>query len=127
VFIRAGYRSKELEALNQCRMYTRDIYLSDICNATGTKLEQHCWNHATPGKSTYTWPIYPKPTPMEWRGWQLALQQSLSLDQNLPLPLPLGKWTLHKYDRYTWYYHMGKEALFHQTPEGTTWHGILPR
>ncbi len=127
VFIQAGYQSKELEVLNWCRMYTRDIYQSDICNATGTKLEQHHWTHAIPGDSTYTWPIYPKPTPMEWRGWQLALQRSLSLGQNLQLPLPLGKWILHKYHRYTWYYHAGKEALFHQTPEGTTWHVILPR
>jgi len=41
VFIRAGYQSKDLAALNQCRIYTRDIYLSDICNVTGMKLEQN--------------------------------------------------------------------------------------
>jgi len=127
VFIRAGYRSKELEALNRCRMYTKDIFLSDICNATGTQLEQHRWTHAIPGESTYTWPYYPKPTPTEWRGWQLALQRSLSLGRNLQLPIPLGKWILHKHHKHIWYYHAGEDALFHTTPDGTNRHGILPR
>ncbi len=92
VFIRAGYDNQELALLNCCRMYTRDIYLSNICTATGTKLKQHCWNNPTQGASTYTWLDYPKPTPMEWRGWQQALQRYLSLGCNLSLPLPLGCW-----------------------------------
>jgi len=127
VFIQARYQSKELKVLNRCRMYTKDIFLSDICNATRTQLEQHRWTHAIPGDSTYTWPDYPKPTPMEWRGWQLALQQSLSLGRNLQLPIPLGKWLPYKHHKHIWYYHMGEDALFHTTPDGTTRHGILPR
>jgi len=94
VFIQAGYGSQELAALNHCRMYTRDIYLSNICNATGTQLKQNSWNNPTQGVSIYTWSDYPKPTQMEWRGWQQALQQSLSLGHNLTLPLPLGHWFL---------------------------------
>jgi len=53
VFIQAGYGSQELAALNHCRMYTRDIYLSNICNATGTQLKQNSWNNPTQGASKH--------------------------------------------------------------------------
>jgi len=58
-----GYWGKELAVLNHCQMYTRTIYLSDLCNATVTKLEQPCWTQLVQCESPSKWPDHPKPTP----------------------------------------------------------------
>jgi len=69
LFIQMGYWNMELQMLNRCRLYMRVIYLLDICNAGGTKLEQYLWNQPTIAKSPYHWPVIPKPTATEWRLW----------------------------------------------------------
>jgi len=127
LFIRTSYWRNELAMLNQCRMYTRTIFLSNICNVTGTKLKQHCWNNPLQSESIYQWPLNPKPTPTEWRFWQQALQQMISLRCNLTLPIPLGKWMSTTTKTYWWFYHPGEGAVFHHTPSGTTRHRIFPR
>jgi len=41
LFIRSGFRNTELIILNKCRMFLQVIFLSDICEASGTKLKNH--------------------------------------------------------------------------------------
>jgi len=94
LFIRMRYQYMDLITLNQFRLYLWVTYILDICNAGGTKIKQYMWNQPTILESPYHWPIVPKPTPMEWQSWQQALQNVLSLGQNLTLPLPLGKWQM---------------------------------
>jgi len=57
LFIRTRYQHMELCMLNRCRLYLRVIYLSDICNAGRTKLEQYLWNLPTIIESPYQWPL----------------------------------------------------------------------
>jgi len=87
LFIWTGYQNMELNTFNRCWLYLRVVYLLDICNAGGTKLEQYLWNQPTIAESPYQWPVVPKPTAMEWRLWQQALQQAISLGRNLALLL----------------------------------------
>jgi len=43
LFICNGQHHMELQVLNKCRMHLQVIFLSDICEASGKQLEQHCW------------------------------------------------------------------------------------
>jgi len=90
-------------------------------------MEQHLWNQLHITKSIYHWPKVPKPTPMEWRLWQQALQQATSLGRNLVLPLPLGKWYPQKENSPGWYYQAQEHTLYHQTEDGYTQHDMYPR
>ena len=127
LFIQMEYRNTELNTLNRCQLYTQVVFLSDICNAAGTKLEQQLWNQLTVADSPYRWPIVPKPTPMEWRLWQQVLQKAMSVGRNLAIPLPLDKWHSRPQNAPGWYYHAQENTLYHHTEEGYTRHSMYPR
>jgi len=127
LFIRAGYWTTDLNTLNRCRMYSRVIFLSDICEAMGNKMEQYLWKQPQVTESVFHWPTIPKPTPTEWRLWQQAIQRATSIGQNLALPLPLGKWYNRTEHSPGWYYHAEENAVYHRTHEGYTRHGMYPR
>jgi len=102
----------ELDMINQCQMYLRATYLSDICNTSGTHIEQHLWNNPMILDSAYTWPAMPKPTLLEWHMWQTALQCTLSLRCNLSLPIPLGRWKHLGKTPTGWLYNAEENALY---------------
>jgi len=108
LFIWMGYRNIELNMLNRCQLYLRVVYHLEICTSWGTHLKQYLWNQPTIAKSPYQWPVIPKPTATEWRVWQQALQQAISLGRNLALPLPLGSWHSIMESRAGWYCHAAK-------------------
>jgi len=62
--ISTAYQMAELEMINQCQMYVKATFLSDICNAMGTHIKQHIWKHPMALDNVYTWPAMPKPTQM---------------------------------------------------------------
>jgi len=64
---------------------------------------------------------------MEWRLWQQVPQQATSVGRNLALPLPLGKWHPQKENSPGWYYQAQENALYYQTEDGYTQHGMYPR
>jgi len=121
-----GYRTVELATLNQCCMYMRATYLSDICNAMGTKIKQHLWSQPTVLNSPYQWPSIPKPTPSEWQMWQQALWHALSLGNNLSLPIPLGRWAYSTKPRTGWVDHEEENAIYHCMPTTHTRHTMIP-
>jgi len=127
IFIRSGYRHTELGMLNRCCLFSQMTYLSNICNATGTKLEQYLWQTPHRRESTYIWLAMLKPTQMDWRLWQQALQDSLLLGRNLTLPTPLGKWHTTMGNRPGWYYHPVENALYHRMETEITRHSMYPR
>ena len=105
----------------------RAIYLSDICNASGTHIEQYIWKTPMILDSVYTWPAMPKPTPSEWHLWQTALQCALSLRHNLSLPIPLGKWKHSGKSQTGWLYNEEENALYHCMLTSLTRHSVIPR
>jgi len=76
LFIHSGFRNTELKTLNKCRMFLQVTFLSNICEASGMKLEHHKWKKPNRHESPYKWPTIPPPTPMEWHIWQQALQKA---------------------------------------------------
>jgi len=110
-------------------MYIKVIYLSEICNAMGTKIKQCLWNQPIEVESPYHWPVK-IPNPHHWNGDAGSKpynRLSLSLGCNLSLPLPLGNWMTQMEVTYRWYYHPMEMALYHKTPMGCTSHGIFPK
>jgi len=98
IFLSAGFRTDELATLNRCRMYLRVIFLSDICNGTGTAVDNQFWVGEKPSSLyQYNWPQTPKPTQREWTLWQRALTVGLNLGRQGKLALPLGKWRKSTY------------------------------
>jgi len=108
-------------------MYLRVIFLSDICEASGIKLEQYLWKQPQVTDSLFCWPNMPKRTQTEWQLWQQAIQWATLIRRNLALPLPLGKWYHQTEHSPGWYYHTEENAVYHQTHEGYTRHGMYPR
>ncbi len=118
IFINAGYHKTDLVTLNKCRIYLGVMFLLEICTASGSVLEQHLWTMPCKTHSLHDWPAKQKPTPREWQFWQWTLQSTLSLRNQLTLPLPLGKW--HKVHPHAdgWYYALTETTLYHNTPTG---------
>jgi len=127
IFIQSGYQHTKLGTLNRCQLFSWRIYLSELCNATGMKLEQHLWKAPHQRESSYTGPVMPKPTQTDWHLWQQALQNSLLLRRNLTLPILLSKWSTTMVNQPGWYYHPVENALYHWTEMETTWHGMYTR
>jgi len=44
IFAQYGYRGQDLGDLNRCRMFLHVIWLSDICDGTGTKVLEDYWS-----------------------------------------------------------------------------------
>jgi len=110
-----GYRTTELNMLNQCRLDMQVVFVLDICNVAGTNLESYLWNKPNLAESPYLWPKIPKATPMERRLWQPALQHATSAGWNLELPLQFGKWYPKKDSSPGWYHHAQENTLLGYT------------
>jgi len=79
-FTQHGYCGQELCELNRCHMFLHAIWISDICDGTGTKVLADCWSGNQLIKLPYRWP----PTithPAYWPKWQQALTNCFGLDR----------------------------------------------
>ncbi len=66
--------------VNQCHMYLQVIFVSEICNGEGTKIDQNYWNGKQVNlQSNYQWPRMSPPTAQEWNFWRQWLMSGLSL------------------------------------------------
>jgi len=126
VFIQQGYQKNDLKCLNQCRIYTHSVYLSDICMASGDTLEKYQWKSPIQIPSTYKWPLTQKPTPNKWTFWQCTLQQALSLGTSLTLLIQLGRWAQQSLGTQEWFYLPHDKALYHCNNDGWYCHTLIP-
>ena len=91
------YTPKTLETLNHCRLHLRAEYLSDVCNAQGTRLSIH--NDQSPcfisfPTSEDSWPRQPPPEPPYWQAWHRFLREHFGCSSKSSyLKKSLGKWT----------------------------------
>jgi len=77
-------------------MYLKVVFLSDICNGEGTKIEQSYWDgQPTHSMSKYLWPRMSLPTQQDWNLWRQWLTSGLSLGRGQQLSLPLRPWQAH--------------------------------
>ncbi len=91
IFAEGGFRSAELALLNRCCMHLHVIYLLDICNGSGSRIEQQYWCKGQLADIyPFTWPKSAKLSPSDWNIWRRSLQLSLNLGSQQRLPVPLG-------------------------------------
>jgi len=71
IFLQDRVQGVELATVNQCQMYLKVVFLSDICNGEVTKIEQSYWD-GQPAHSTskYLWPCTSLPTQQDWNLWR---------------------------------------------------------
>lgn len=63
-------RTFTTKQFNMCRMFTRVLYLSEICNATGNELDPKLNKYSTPIRnSRLTWPTQLKPAETFRKEW----------------------------------------------------------
>lgn len=89
------FRRGKILQIHRCRIYLRVILLSDICNATGTKISTSVYNclETYRERSSIKWPRQDYPGPAAVRTWKKFLR-FLCKDDSLDLRNPLGPWYL---------------------------------
>ncbi len=92
IFIQFGATGQDLASLNRCQMYIHAIYLLDICNGSGTAIDNWYWEGKSVCPLEYIWLTTAKPTTMEWQVWRKTMSLALSTGHNGQLVVPLGKW-----------------------------------
>jgi len=125
IFADGGFCKAELMILNHCWMYLQVIFLSDICEGSGSKIAQQYWSGKTLANIySFNWPKMMKPTSREWNVWQQGLHLSLNLDPQQWLTLPLGKWIQDGSHKAGWYTGTIGEQLFWH--DAHTWQSFIP-
>jgi len=122
LFVNYGYRGQELRELNWCRMSLHAIWLSDICDGSGSAILEDYWKGQGSITSPYRWP----PTitqPAYWSKWQQALTKSLGLDRWRRLSRPLGQWLP---TTSGWFYESASDRLWQHDIQGWQYYTYLP-
>jgi hypothetical protein len=94
-FMHAGFKNKQLERLNRCRISLQATTLVDLVTGNGVKNIPLVFNGENPlkGQLIYKW-TNQGPLPIsDWRLWQRALKNVFQLKHLGLLPVPLGRWT----------------------------------
>ena len=112
MFLVAGYKGLQLQALNRCRLVLRLLFLSDITTACGRSLDvtfledPDCsQNH----RSTFTFPNE-KPSWSKWKTW-LEFWTAVA-GPGASLKQPLGKWVGLTHRKWTWFYRPHKDIMY---------------
>jgi hypothetical protein len=112
----ANFNPTKAIAINQCRLYLKVEAISDISNATGTKLQQQIRKgQLVHSNSLLTWPTQPSPSTTLWRIWRKFLQHIA--DDSNTLYQALGPW--HNLKHRKWNYQYCQVTNTIQTPTGT--------
>ena len=90
IFAEWDMSDKEIQAINRCRIYLQVIFLSDITNIHGTKLEQDAVDVQQGRRSTYRWARQVRPIKADRNIWKKYI---LRLCYNDTLITPLGEWS----------------------------------
>ena len=116
-FIYLGFEHRELELINQCRLYHQAYTLADIVEADGTTIDPvYFTRQQHPDRiSSLQWPVQGCPSPKAWRQWKVALKYLLYKEK---LRQPLGKWLSRPHQDWKWVVRLSDKALFHETESG---------
>lgn len=110
------YTPTEYLHLNNCRLYLKCFYISEITNDYGTHILPHC---ITPpsiptnlqldpsSTSTLRWPQQDIPPPIAWNTWRKFLSTIVKPNSDHQLKTPLGVWlpTFQQTRQWHFYYH----------------------
>jgi len=111
LFIQDGWKQPVLQTLNQCHMYLKVFWLSDIVIGSSKSIAQQFWDRPHLADSPFSWPKTMLPSPQAWSSWHQALTSALHLGRNQRLAIPLEHWFIQSQPS-GWYYHPPTNSLW---------------
>jgi hypothetical protein len=110
--------SQELEAINQCRLYLKAYYISDVTTASGKRLSFHAWEGVPRDNGTTNrlcWPNQGAPSKSAWDIWRKTLKRNI-ISRGLRIKQDIGEWLYQNHDIWPWYYSPSIDGLIHIVP-----------
>eukprot|EP00978_Attheya_sp_CCMP212_P021526 scaffold62934_cov76-Attheya_sp.AAC.1 len=123
-FLDHGFRGKDLQVLNECRLYLAVSTLADICSGDGTYILPHMTLGARDPRQAVrynSWPRSVLPNKSACTLWLQALSATFAIpfpDPILRLQIPLGAWTDETH--ISWFFSPSTQLVWQRT--GTVWH-----
>jgi len=116
-FVYLGFKKRDLELINQCRIFHQVLTLADITDADGTTMDPvyNSKQRHPDRKSPLQWPNQGRPSQQAWRQWKIALH---SLTSKGKKQQTLGSWTTRPHQHWYWIVRLSDKALFQNLPEG---------
>jgi len=127
-FIQCNLTTRELQLINNVRLYLRVTTLSEISNHSGTHVLQQYMqypNLETPFQHTYPhvgstlkWPTQLLPGPQSWKLWKRIVQRVFCYTNSNKLVRPMGSWISDTYDanwQWSWYLCTQSSTLYQWT------------
>jgi hypothetical protein len=89
LFVHFGFRGDELQRLNQCRLYLKVSWLSEIVTGDGRYIELSAWEppFGVSIKVEFMYPNQAYPPPTSWHVWKSALRRLCNSQRTLTQPL----------------------------------------
>ena len=115
-----GYSATNLESVNRCRLFTESLFLSDVVNAAGNKIDPSRCGRETDYSyaSTYS---FPKtcPSDADWLTWENFWRQYCLPDNTIPRSL--GKWRHSSHKRWRWWYQPSTDTVIYWYSDEEYW------
>jgi hypothetical protein len=107
------FTTKQMKAINRCRLWLQVNTLAEITNIEGTELLMSATIYQTDrnrspdlwliSRSNLTWPTQEHPSSRDWRTWKKLLD-CVASPNTATLKKPLGPWNRHWQTHRTWTY-----------------------
>jgi hypothetical protein len=110
--------TREVEAINQCRLYLQAYYVSDLATALGRSLSYHAWEgipRENGHTNQYGWPEQGRLSKSSWDTWRKFLKATI-LSRGTRLKKDLGYWIRKDHDIWPWYYCPNLDGLIQIKP-----------
>jgi hypothetical protein len=113
LFIKLGYAGRSLLLLNQCRLFLRVTWLSDLVTADGSQFEATAFSpdFCKCYEDGYQYPRQGNPSREAWRLWEQALQRMCNKQR--ALTQELGSWVSR--ESIVWWYDAPTQRLYKST------------
>ena len=125
VFAQHSYEAKQLQVLNECRMFLRAVSLSDLCEAHGRNIRRAAYEGTFDGNQTNTYSFPRQPTRLpasHWSLWQQALTEHFlaqgTVTRELSMTHRLGTWHQAPSQCCQWAYMVESRTLYHRQDAG---------
>ena len=121
-FVAFGANTKELIALNRCRIYIKAMFISDIVNYAGDSIGEDAKDVRLGRHSTLLWPNQTRPGKKDRRVWEKYVNRLSREDR---LITPLGRWTGPSHQIWPYMLHNDATAILIERPTGQFSHGRI--
>lgn len=111
-----NFSYRQMQQLNNCRVYLQVLTLSNITSADGRTILTHYINGSPvlDRSSRLKWPKQLRPPAAAWTLWKTALAH---VSTNGLSQRRLGPWTDSSHQQWTWFQHGSQGIIYQNTGE----------